>query len=457
MGTNARRLATVALVLGVVLTACNASDVFGLKVEKVGRRCTGNGFARDSKNVLQCKRGKWRVSMPIGKAIALIDAYNASQTTTTTTPAPQTPIMTALAAGRGHTCALRNDGTVSCFGLNTFGQLGNTTNNEPHTPNPRPALVAGLSGISAIAAGRGHTCALRKEGTVSCFGLNTFGQLGNTANTATDNPNPTPALVAGLSDITAITAGDTHTCALRNDGTVSCFGSNVYGELGNSTNNTTLNANPTPALVAGLTDITAITAGDNYTCALRNDGTVWCFGLNGAGQLGNATASPSPTPVLVAGMSGITAITAGDRHTCALRNDGTVYCFGENLYGQLGTDSNRTATSTPVNVADLANVTAITAGRGHTCALRNDGTVYCFGENYLGQLGTTTTYTTTPTPVNVVELVTIRAITAGDDHNCALKAGGTVSCFGFNKFGQLGSATNNETYNRNPIPLPVSW
>ena len=82
MGTNARRLATVALVLGVVLTACNASDVFGLKVEKVGRRCTGNGFARDSKNVLQCKRGKWRVSMPIGKAIALIDAYNASQTTT---------------------------------------------------------------------------------------------------------------------------------------------------------------------------------------------------------------------------------------------------------------------------------------------------------------------------------------------------------------------------------------
>jgi alpha-tubulin suppressor-like RCC1 family protein len=374
--------------------------------------------------------------------------------------------VTQIATGQWHTCALRTGGTVACFGWNYTGQLGFGTSTRVDAPNPWPTTVAGLSGVTQIATGNSHTCALRNDGTVACFGSNFHGELGNTTNTEVAVANPTPTTVAGLSGVTQIATGGTHTCALRNDGTVACFGSNYYGELGTPSPPATAATNPAPITVAGLSGVTQIAAGDSQTCALRNDGTVACFGRNTYGQLGNTsnngTLNANPTPTTVDGLTGVTAIAVGTSHTCAARNDGTVACFGNNHYGQLGNTTNNgtdTANPVPTAVAGLSTVTGIAAGFAQTCALRSDGTVWCFGSNAYGELGNSTnsgTVTPNPTPTAAAGLSGVTQVAASFVHSCAL-SGGTVACVGSNRYGELGVTTNSGTLNPNPFPTTVYW
>ena len=279
--------------------------------------------------------------------------------TNTANPTP-TPVagltgVTAIAAGYIHTCAVAA-GTVSCWGNNYHGQLGSTTNNSTNTPNPTPTQVLGLTGVTAITAGYLHTCAVA-AGTVSCWGINKYGQLGSTTNSGNGNPNPTPTPVLGLTGVTAITAGDLHTCAVA-AGTVSCWGTNFDGQLGNTTNNGISTPNPNPTPVAGLTGVTNVAAGSAHTCAVAA-GTVSCWGSNKLGQLGNTTNNgtntPNPTPTQVLGLTGVTAITAGDLHTCAVAAT-TMSCWGRNFDGQLGNTTNNgtnTANPTPTPLAGL--------------------------------------------------------------------------------------------------------
>lgn len=339
-------------------------------------------------------------------------------------------------------------------------------------PNPTPIPVVGLSGITALAAGGSHTCALKNDGTVHCFGSNSNGQLGNSNNIdPSPSANPTPAVVPGLNNVTAVAAGSNYTCALKNDGTVHCFGGNYFGQLGNGAHFFFSSPTPAPTRVLGLSNITAITAGGLHTCALRSDGTVHCFGNNTFGQLGNALYNGQvigqSTPVAVAGLTNVTAIASGSRHTCALKLDGTVDCFGSNESGALGnTTSIETPDPTPfpATVYGLTNITAITTGGYHTCALRNDGTMHCFGDNYSGQLGNSTNIgydierpKANPTPTPVDGLTNIAAMAGGGFHTCGLKIDGTVHCFGNNRSGELGRSTNNGANIANPLPVPVSW
>ena len=374
----------------------------------------------------------------------------------TPTPVAGLSNVTAIAAGAVHTCALA-EGTVSCWGLNDSGQLGNITNNGTSNPNPTPTPVAGLTNVTAIAAGAVHTCALA-EGTVYCWGFNRYGQLGNNTNNGTDTANPTPAIVAGLSPVTAITAGFMHTCAVA-AGTASCWGLNNFGQLGNITNNGTSNPNPTPTPVAGLTNVTAIAAGAVHTCALA-EGTVYCWGFNRYGQLGNntnnGTDTANPTPAIVAGLSPVTAITAGFMHTCAVAA-GTASCWGLNNFGQLGNNINNGTVEpnpTPSTVAGLANVTALAAGEEHTCGIA-EGTVSCWGRNRYGQLGNDSNNLPNPTPTAVAGLANVVDLSAGGSHTCGV-ADGTVSCWGVNKSGSLGNNVNNGNLNPNPTPTPVA-
>ena len=210
--------------------------------------------------------------------------------------------------------------------------------------------------------------------------------------------------------ITAIAAGNKHSCALAADGTVSCWGMDDSGELGNGL--VTTSATSTPVPVVGLSGVTAITAGGGHTCALTGDRTVHCWGDNSAGQLGDGTTTNSATPVSVVGLSGVTAITAGFGHTCALTADQTVHCWGDDYDGQLGDGTKWTNSATPVSVVGLSGVTAITAGYANTCALTGDGRVHCWGGNTSGQLGNGTT-TSSLTPVTVVGLSGVTAISAG--------------------------------------------
>ncbi len=210
-----------------------------------------------------------------------------------------------IATGGAHTCARFADGSVKCWGRNDVGQLGIGTTTGPEfcivgtvfgsACSFTPVSVTGISIVTALATGGAHTCALLADGTVRCWGANFSGQLGNGTFTASS----TPVLVSGLTSATAVTAGGIHTCALLADGSVKCWGSDSHGQLGNGAPLDPFSLSSTPLPVSGITTATAVAGGRAHTCALLADGTVRCWGDNDGGQLGNRTTARSSTPVPV--------------------------------------------------------------------------------------------------------------------------------------------------------------
>ena len=342
--------------------------------------------------------------------------------------------VTAIAGGGSHSLALKNDGAVWAWGDNYYGQLGDGI--QPYVPYIKTAVqVNGLSGITAIARGYSHSLALKNDGTVWAWGSNYYGQLGD--GTVVDRE--TVVQVSRLSGITAIAGGGSHSLALKKDGTVWAWGNNENGQLGDGTV-----INKTTAVqVSGLSGITAIASGYSHSLALKNDGTVWAWGNNYNGQLGDGTTMYATTAVQVRGLSGITAIAGGGLHSLALKNDGTVWAWGNNLKRQLGEGIPVYATyyGTAVKVSGLREITAIAGGYSHSLAQRYNGNVQAWGNNEYGQLGDGTATEMMEIAVDVSGLSEITAIAGGEAHSLALKNDGTVWASGNNRSGQLGDGT----------------
>ncbi|NIO61061.1 MAG: RCC1 repeat-containing protein, partial [Gammaproteobacteria bacterium] len=224
---------------------------------------------------------------------------------------------------------------------NNFGQLGDGTPVNKHVP----VQVSGLTGVTAISAGDYHSLAVKGDGTAWAWGRNDHGQLG-------DDDAPidklTPVMISYDWDFGAISAGYLHSLALRNDGTVWAWGRNYEGQLGDGT---MYNERHVPVMVSGLTGVTAISAhGGYHSLALRIDTTVWAWGMNYGGALGDGTRDNKDTPVKVSGLTGVTAISVGGAfHSLAVKGDGTAWAWGLNDNGECG-DGTRTMRLAPVQV-----------------------------------------------------------------------------------------------------------
>ncbi|MDD3645814.1 MAG: prepilin-type N-terminal cleavage/methylation domain-containing protein [Candidatus Gracilibacteria bacterium] len=345
-----------------------------------------------------------------------------------------------IASSDSYTCALLNDGTVKCWGYNASGYLGDGTFDDSLIP----VSVTGLTGVKQIATDFGgwHTCALLNDDTVKCWGEGMDGQLGNST---WDDDSNVPVLVTLLTGVKQVSVGNWHTCALLNDDTVKCWGSNPPGALGDGT----LDNSNEPVLVTGLTGVKKISAGREFTCALLNDDTVKCWGGNYSGRFGNGNTANSLVPI-DSGYTGALDIATGGWHLCVLMNDNTVKCSGDNASGQLGDNNSPTDSSIPVSVSGLTGVKKIGAGYYFSCALLNDGTVKCWGDNDSGQLGDGTTASSS-TPVDVSGLTGVSDISVGGGYVCAELNDGTAKCWGENRYGQLGDGTINESH----VPVSV--
>lgn len=333
-------------------------------------------------------------------------------------------------AGGLHSLAIKSNGTVCAWGRNGNGELGDGTTTDRFTPVQLP----GMSDVLAVSAGSDHSVALKSDGTVWTWGSNSCSQMGN-GNTGWTAEGWPPSQVAGLSGVIAISAGNSHTLALKRDGTVWAWGANESGQLGDGT----ITERSRPVQVTGMTDVAAVSAGTDHSVAIRNDGTVWAWGANEYGQVGDGTTIRRTTPAQVSGFSGVTAVSAGDLFTIALRNDGTIWTWGANDYGQLG-DGTTTGRSKPGAVSGLSGVTAVSAGGGFAIALKHDGTVWTWGWNHYGELGDGTT-DDRYLPGQLPGLTNAVAVSAGFMHAIAVEGDGAAWAWGNNLYGQVGDGT----------------
>ena len=374
----------------------------------------------------------------------------------------------ALVAIIGGFCVFASDGDGDDSPAQVHGEPsattppGDATSETVATPAPEATVKAQPTTVTSgevvqVSVGGGHTCALSTAGTVKCWGQNGSGQLGNGSTTASETPvyvcatgaGPpcTPAKGNVIADVTAISAGDQHNCALTKAGGIKCWGYNNSGQLGigSTTNHTT------PVDAEGLeSGVTKISVGLFYSCAVTSGSGLKCWGSNGSGQLGTGTTTDRNAPAGVPGLtSGVADVATGTFHACALTIGGGLKCWGSNQGGNLG-DGRVCGNNlcSPVNVSGLSSgVAHVAVGgfwsrTGYTCALTTAGGIKCWGRNSRGQLGFGSTDEVWEPGVDVLGFGSgVAAIAAGGANGCAVTEAGGIKCWGYNNSGQLGNGT----------------
>ncbi len=326
------------------------------------------------------------------------------------------PVVTQIATGARHACAIWGSGKVSCWGANERGQSGQPMFDSISEAREVPIVDDAV----AIAAGNQHTCAVRADGSVWCWGGNALGQLGR--GIMEDVPASEPARVPGIEDAVSIAAGGFHGCAVQRDGRAYCWGRGEDGELGEVEK---VNR-ASPTLVPQLQDIVQIVAGDQHTCAVDRSGELFCFGQNTDGQSGP---SDLPLPGIA---SEVEQVVAGRRHTCALVQGGEALCFGSNAFGQ----------SSAGGVSFGVPIRFLTAGGESSCAVLEDGQAFCWGANERGQHGFLQSFPFESFVPQEGPSGSWAQLRLGARFGCGLDLDGRVQCWGFNGQGELGRRTS---------------
>jgi alpha-tubulin suppressor-like RCC1 family protein len=400
----------------------------------------------------------------------------------------QTPPFFTCACEANYQSAAGPDGGLECSPINPCAQNQSLCNSNATCLFTGPGAYAcqcnagfsgdGLvchNGWQSIATGGATTCATRTDGTLWCWGDGSQGDLAN----GSINPGGGVAYdrdcavqVGSSAGWLKVAPGLSHVCAIQSAGgsptagTLWCWGLNTNGQLANDTYDVDggpkFNA-PYPLQVGSETDWTDVAAGVSNTCGIKTDGTLWCWGTNRAGNSFNGTVVPpqmgdnfSPPVQMPAPAAGTawTAVALGNNHLCGMRSDGSLWCWGENTVGQVG-DGTTTARTAPVQIGADAGWLSVAAGDDHTCAVRADGTLWCWGDDSAGDIGVgsqTNTPILSPGQVGTNDSAAWTSVACGpeDDHVCATKADGTVWCWGSNTDGDLG-VSSSSAYSQYPL------
>lgn len=339
----------------------------------------------------------------------------------------QPPLAKAISAGRHSACLIsaNPDGDVYCWGNNESNFFGCELRKVEALVTPNK--IQGLENVSSIDTFGDHLCAVTNDQLV-CSGRDNYFNLG------INNCSPTQLNTAD--DIKYFESGVRHACALKNDGKVYCWGSDHYSQIGNGLDINTEVSFTSATEAVGLSDVSSLSVGANHTCAITESGTLYCWGNNSYGQIGNGEHNEADRPVSV--MKKVAKVSAGELHTCALTVDGKVFCWGYNETGALGdgTTENR---NRPVEVAELRDIIDISSGLTTTCAINRMGKVFCWGQRMNGDLnGERTT-----APIEIQGLPKVFGISLGQDFACVItnNRAGKVYCWGNNSNGQLGNGT----------------
>jgi alpha-tubulin suppressor-like RCC1 family protein len=356
----------------------------------------------------------------------------------------------SVSLGPQHSCALASNGTVWCWGADDVGQLGDYGQYPAYAPRP----VGGVETALALAVGGDFSCVILPTTGVRCWGKTDRGQGGHDTAQSFIAPscvtNPDDALLGAIS----LALGGAHACVVLDDGTVNCWGANDAGQIGDGTTQD----RHWPVPVLGTTDARSVVAGGRHTCVLLKDTTVRCWGADEEGQLGDGSTTAQGTTVTVANadgtapLAGVTALAAGDAFTCALMQDATLSCWGANADCQLGLPAATRRALLPV-AAPVRDVQSVAAGSQHACAVLGSGKAVCWGRNDFGQVGAPAgECRADPTPLPLAHVLSIGA---GRTHSCAVDEIG-LWCWGDDSLGQLGIGVASATRSTSE-PQPAIW
>jgi len=356
---------------------------------------------------------------------------------------PPADINFDISSGFSHTCKILTDGQVTCWGA-TPSEIIDEVNTSIRTP----IMVPNINSAVEIAAGDFHTCVILEDSTVRCWGVGTEAQLGNGSRSNSSLPVQviSPGSNAGfLQNVVSISSGHRHSCAALSNGRVACWGNNFEGQAAAVT------VGDNPRFLTNIQNAVKVVSSTLHNCALLADGRINCWGISSEG-LGNGTNtipgffSLVDSPVFVENINSAIDISAGSSHICALLLSGEVKCWGGNVSGQLGNGQSGfgpTGSSRPITPSDLENnVRRIFAGSLTTCAIKNNGLVFCLGDNDVGQLGDNNGGSPgdlSLTPVRVLNVANVVNMSSGNNFTCASLESGRVQCWGENGGAQSGN------------------
>ncbi len=361
---------------------------------------------------------------------------------------PGCPAFEQIDLGSDHGCGI-GGGRVLCWGWNDSSQLG-----AGHGRVVDGAvIVSGLNDVTGVATGHRFTCVVREGGQLWCWGQNFAGQLGRPDGTGRD-----PQEAIDFPQLRAIDAGRYHVCAVVDDRSVVCWGRNREGQLG-APITVADNSRPTTVMAEGgasLPEVTELALGTSFSCALDSLGTVYCWGSNEFGELGNGRPESGPfhQATVVDLDEPATRIFAGREHACAL-TESDLYCWGNNRWGQLQLPSD--AVRTPEAQGFGGDVRDVALGPRHTCVATSSGSVECYGQDRVGQLGRGTVSGAESDPLRVAGVDDASIVVAGGNGvlatTCAQSTSGALRCWGFTGLGQ--TATEPPRVSATPLISPV--